>query len=166
MIGLAGLYCCNVSLSGGSLISMRPVERIHRCHGPHCQQTVFGNCCLMICRTVSRRSWVCPCYMRLPMGCPCSVHILNSTNMKIIGWTWHSSKSAGGGAMSAASGNARAQAPDPRLCDSNAYPMQVQHDRCGDQKAEHLETGSSQIDSSTFITWSLHQANNSAGVKF
>ena len=36
--------------------------------------------------------WVCPCYMRLPMGCSHSVHILMSINLRIIGMTLASSK--------------------------------------------------------------------------
>ena len=41
--------------------------------------------------TVGVSDWVCPCYMRLPMGCSHSVHILMSINLRIIGMTLRSS---------------------------------------------------------------------------
>ncbi|CAE7522621.1 unnamed protein product, partial [Symbiodinium microadriaticum] len=41
--------------------------------------------------TVGLSDWVCPCYMRLPMGCSHSVHILMSINLRIIGMTLRSS---------------------------------------------------------------------------
>ncbi|CAE7791178.1 unnamed protein product [Symbiodinium sp. CCMP2592] len=41
---------------------------------------------------LSASDWVCPCYMRLPMGCSHSVHILMNINLRIIGMTLSSSK--------------------------------------------------------------------------
>ncbi|CAE7309115.1 unnamed protein product [Symbiodinium sp. CCMP2592] len=41
---------------------------------------------------LSATDWVCPCYMRLPMGCSHSVHILMSINLRIIGMTLFSSQ--------------------------------------------------------------------------
>ena len=42
--------------------------------------------------TLQAHDWVCPCYLRLPMGCSHSVHILMSINLKIIGMTLRSSR--------------------------------------------------------------------------
>ena len=42
--------------------------------------------------SLSVSDWVCPCYMRLPMGCSHSVHILMNINLRIIGMTLSSSR--------------------------------------------------------------------------
>ena len=123
--------------------------------------------------TVEEHSWVCPCYMRLPMGCSHSVHILMSINMRIIGMTLRSSTllAPGDRTFRASFGNEEDKGPESQQQDVLDAHVELQGPL---RQTEQLEAGSSASDrhgpsyspnAAPFTVWSLNRNDKGVSVK-